>query len=158
MQVSRKKTRRLLLQKLYSQIYSPVSHQDFITSYYDNILDFDIDTPYFEEMFLLIIQKQDTILSIIKTYAPKFDIETMEKISILAIAIAITEMLWLKESIPAKVSINEAIELAKYFWDDTSKKIVNGILNSFLENISKYKEDVYANTEHFHFLKEIEEI
>lgn len=115
MQVSRKKTRRLLLQKLYSQIYSPVSHQDFITSYYDNILDFDIDTPYFEEMFLLIIQKQDTILSIIKTYAPKFDIETMEKISILAIAIAITEMLWLKESIPAKVSINEAIELAKYF-------------------------------------------
>ena len=63
----------------------------------------------------LIPQHMDEIISIIHHFAPKFEIETMLKTNILAIAIAISEMKWLSEEIPAKVSINEAIELAKYF-------------------------------------------
>jgi len=65
----------------------------------------------------------------------------MLKTNILALCIAITEMLWLKEEIPAKVSINEAIDLSKYFGDDTSKNIVNGILNSFYENIKLHEKN-----------------
>lgn len=139
MQVSRKKTRRFLLQKLYAKIYGPVDSAEFYTSFFEGILDFDVDQEYFSEMFELITQKDKEILSIIKIYAPKFDLDTMLKTNILSIAIAITEMLWLKEEIPAKVSLNEAIELAKYFGDDTSKKIVNGILNSFYTDIEKYQ-------------------
>jgi len=67
------------------------------------------------EMFDLIVIRQYDILEIIKTYAPKFDLETMLKTNIIAIAIAVSEMLWLKEEIPAKVSINEAIDLSKYY-------------------------------------------
>jgi N utilization substance protein B len=78
-----------------------------------------------DEMFSLIVDNQHDILGIIQTYAPKFDLETMMKTNILAIAIAITEMLWLKEEIPAKVSINEAIDLSKYYGDENSKNIVN---------------------------------
>jgi transcription termination factor NusB len=48
-------------------------------------------------------------------------------------------MLFLKEEIPAKVSLNEAIELSKTYWDDSSKKIVNWILNNFYKNIKNYK-------------------
>lgn len=139
MQVSRKKTRRFLLQKLYAKIYGPVNSEEFYASFFEGILDFDVDQEYFSEMFELITQKDKEILSIIKIYAPKFDLDTMLKTNILCIAIAITEMLWLKEEIPAKVSLNEAIELAKYFGDDTSKKIVNGILNSFYTDIEKYQ-------------------
>lgn len=137
MQISRKKTRKLLLQKLYCRIYGEVDENSFIASYYDWILDFNIDRDYMNEMFLLIIEKQQEIIEIIHIFAPKFDTESMLKTNILAIAIALTEMLWYSQEIPAKVSINEAIELAKYFWDENQKKIVNGILNSALENIEK---------------------
>lgn len=147
MQSSRKRTRRYLLQKLYARIYAEVDSISFKESFYDGILDFDVDTDYLNAMFDLIIKKQEFILQIIADFAPKFDIDTMLKTNILALSIAITEMLWLEEEIPAKVSLNEGIELAKYFWDETSKKIVNGILNSFYENIERYQWDFALKSE-----------
>lgn len=48
-------------------------------------------------------------------------------------------MLYLTEEIPAKVSINEGIELAKIYSDDSAKKIVNGVLNKLYENIDSLK-------------------
>jgi len=113
-----------------------------------------MDDVYLQEMFDHIIDHSDTIIDIIKIYAPKFDIETMLKTNILVMSVCIAELLYLKEEIPAKVSINEAIDLSKYFWDDSCKKIVNGILNSFLENIQTHiketKENISAK-ENYHF-------
>jgi N utilization substance protein B len=54
-------------------------------------------------------------------------------------------MFFLKEEIPLKVSINEAIDLAKAYWDDSSKKIVNWILNTILENVDEIKKELKAN-------------
>lgn len=150
---SRKKTRKFLLQKLYARIYGNVDEQKFFDSYFDGIMDFQADTAYMQEMFDTIVSHQKEILFIIEKYAPKFDIETMLKTNILALCIAIAEMLYLKEEIPAKVSINEAIELSKYFWDESSKNVVNGILNSFYEHIEEYqKADTKSLSTHHFFL------
>jgi len=138
-QTSRKKTRRFLLQNLYARIYDTLETESFRAAFFDDRFDFDVDEDYLDEMMEIVVEHQDDIISIIKHFAPKFDIDTMLKTNILCIWIASSEMLWLKEEIPAKVSINEAIDLAKYFWDDTSKNIVNGILNSLLENIETVK-------------------
>jgi transcription termination factor NusB len=46
-------------------------------------------------------------------------------------------MFFLNEEIPAKVSINEAIELSKTYADDSWKKMVNWILNKVLENFEE---------------------
>jgi N utilization substance protein B len=62
---------------------------------------------------------------LIERYAPKFNIEKMSLLYVLPIYIALAEMFFLQEEIPPKVSINEAIELAKIFTDDPVKKIVN---------------------------------
>jgi transcription antitermination protein NusB len=72
-------------------------------------------------------------------YAPKFDIDTMNKVAILATGIGAVEMLFFSGEIPAKVSINESVEIAKVYGDDQSKKIVNGILNSFFQDLSNEK-------------------
>jgi N utilization substance protein B len=45
---------------------------------------------------------------------------------------ALFELLFLPE-VPAKVTVNEAIELAKRFADDETKKFVNGILDKVLK-------------------------
>ena len=139
MKTSRKKTRKHLVQQLYSRIYTPMDMSLFDEAFFDGRFNFDLDRDYMNEMFGLIVEKQHDILGIIQLYAPKFDLETMLKTNVLAIAIAITEMLWVTEEIPAKVSINEAIDLAKYYGDDNSKAIVNGILNSFYTNIEKHQ-------------------
>jgi len=55
------------------------------------------------------------MLEIIKKYAPKFNIENMNLTYIIPVYISLAEMLYLKEDIPAKVSINEAVELAKTY-------------------------------------------
>lgn len=141
MKVSRKKTRRHLLQRLYARIYTQVEDDSFNKAFFDDRFNFEPDRAYMDEMSEIIVSRQADILSIIQTYAPKFDLETMLKTNILAIAIAVSEMLWLKEEIPAKVSINEAIDLAKYYGDDMSKNIVNGILNSFYKNIQTHQKD-----------------
>lgn len=152
-QASRKKTRKFLLQKLYARIYGEVEEVSFQKAFFEWILDFTPDTVYIEEMFSLVINHENDIISIIKNYAPKFDIDTMLKTNILALSIAITEMLWLSEEIPAKVSINEAIDLAKYFGDDTSKNIVNGILNSFFIHIETHIGLTQKNEENYHFFR-----
>lgn len=150
-QSSRKKTRKFLLQKLYARIYGELDEIRFQEAFFDGILDFTLDEPYVKEMFPLVIEHQNDILGIIKKYAPKFDVDTMLKTNILALSIAITEMLWLPEEIPAKVSINEAIDLAKYYGDDTSKNIVNGILNSFFLHIKSHSDTNKNTEEKYHF-------
>lgn len=45
---------------------------------------------------------------------------------------AVYELLFLSD-VPAKVTVNEAIELAKRFADDETKKFVNGILDGILK-------------------------
>lgn len=149
---SRKKTRRYLLQYLYSSMYEDIDIKIFHASYFDWILDFELDKDYFDTMVDLIIQHENDITYIIKDLAPKFDISAMLKTNVLSICIGLTEMLWLEEEIPSKVSINEAIEIAKYFWDDTSKNIVNGILNSVLENIDRYKKDSWETHDYQEYI------
>lgn len=150
MQTNRKKTRRFLLQKLYARIYGEVNDELFLGSFFTGILDFDIDDAYFDEIFAIVVEHQDEFLNIISKYAPKFEIETMLKTNILAMCIALAEMLYFKEEIPAKVSINEAIELSKYFWDENQKRIVNGILHNFYKNFESYsKEKITHQAHHF---------
>lgn len=150
---SRKKTRKFLLQKLYARIYWEFSESDFLESYFEWIMEYKADDAYLNEMFQIIVSKQDSILGIIKKYAPKFDLDTMLKTNILAMSIAIAEMLYLTEEIPAKVSINEAIDLSKYFWDNLSKNIVNGILNSFFNDIELYSNVEQLHKEKFNFFQ-----
>ncbi|HFD6935909.1 TPA: transcription antitermination factor NusB, partial [Enterococcus faecium] len=48
--------------------------------------------------------------------------------------IAIFEMTYVTD-VPAAVALNEAIELAKTFSDDRSRKFVNGVLSNVLKEL-----------------------
>ncbi|MCH8518206.1 hypothetical protein LAT59_00370 [Candidatus Gracilibacteria bacterium] len=152
MKASRTKTRRLLLQKLYTHIYTELDEDLFEGAFFEGRFDFAPDEVYLKEMIAIILEKQDILLDIISEYAPRFDIDTMLKTNILAIMVALAEMLYLTEEIPAKVSIDEAISLSKYYGDDTSKNIVNGILHSFYKNIESHtKKNINTTKKQYHF-------
>lgn len=146
MQYNRKKTRKLLFQKLYSMRFAHYDEQLFQDSFYEWVFQFSCDDEYITEMIGIILEKQGFFVEVIKKYSPKFDITKMNIIYVLPIYIALAEMFFLKEEIPGKVSINEAVEIAKVYGDNSSKRIVNWVLNKVLENselLEKIKDDNY---------------
>ena len=62
--------------------------------------------------------------------------ERISPVSMAILRLGCYEMLFLTD-IPARVSINEAIELAKKYDDEKSYAFVNGVLNSFSKAITE---------------------
>jgi N utilization substance protein B len=65
----------------------------------------------------------------ISKLAKNWDMDRIARVDIAVIRLGLYEILF-KEDIPRKVSINEAVELAKYFSTEKSHKFVNGILDA----------------------------
>lgn len=82
----------------------------------------------------------DEIDNIIKECAPEWPLDKISKIDLVILRISIYEIVYGK-SVPHKVAVNEAVELAKEFGNDTSSKFVNGVLGSVLENLDKEKQN-----------------
>ena len=61
-------------------------------------------------------------------------INRISKMDLIILRIAIFEMKYI-EDVPFAVALNEAIELAKTFSDDQSRKFVNGVLSNVLKEI-----------------------
>jgi len=78
------------------------------------------------------------INSLIKKLAPEWPLEQIMIIDRNILRIGIYELMFSKrEDVPAKVAINESIELAKTFGGKSSGKFVNGVLGSLYEEMEK---------------------
>lgn len=82
------------------------------------------------------IEKNKTeILEIIeRNLKSNWKIERISKIDLSILKLAIYEIKYTK--IPYKVVINEAVELAKKYGEDTSKLFVNGVLASVVKELN----------------------
>ncbi|NTW48354.1 MAG: transcription antitermination factor NusB [Chlorobiales bacterium] len=81
-----------------------------------------------------ILSNRDQIDAFIERHADNWELSRMAIIDKNLMRIAIAEMLFL-DDVPPKVSINEAIEIAKKFSTDKSSKFVNGILDATYNEI-----------------------
>lgn len=140
-QINRKKTRKLLFQELFAGTFSKVETEEFYDSFYDWTFTFEIDEDYSKSMKQIIKDHEWFFIYIIEKFSPKFTIEKMNTMNVLPIYIALAEIFYLKEDIPLKSSVNEAIELAKVFSNDSSKKIVNWVLNKVIENLDELEKE-----------------
>lgn len=78
----------------------------------------------------------ETIDSTIERYAENWKIDRMAYVDRNILRLSTYEICHLEE-IPAKVAINEAVELAKRFGEPDSSKFVNGILDKIAKNECK---------------------
>ncbi len=83
-----------------------------------------------------VLKNLSQIDSLIKKYVKNWDIDRMAVIDRNILRIACFELTFL-DDIPPKVSINEAIELAKRFGDLDSPRFVNGVLDKIYKAESK---------------------
>ena len=66
----------------------------------------------------------------LRPLAPEWPIEQVSRVDRAILRIGLYELLYASESVPPKVVINEAVELAKAFGSDNSGKFVNGVLGT----------------------------
>jgi N utilization substance protein B len=76
-----------------------------------------------------VVQNKERIDENIRRFAPAWPVAQIPVIDRNILRLAIFEIL-LDNKVPVKVSINEAVELAKLFGSDSSPKFVNGVLGS----------------------------
>jgi transcription antitermination protein NusB len=74
--------------------------------------------------------------ALIGRYATNWKISRMQIVDRNILRLGAFELLWL-DDVPAKVTMNEAIELAKDFGDEEAAKFVNGILDKILATEAK---------------------
>ena len=65
--------------------------------------------------------------------------ERISKIDLAILKLAIFEMVY--SGLPYKIAINEAVELAKKYGEDSSKSFVNGVLASIVKERNLDKEE-----------------
>lgn len=85
-----------------------------------------------------IIKHVDRIDDTIGRSAPVFPVDKIAKIDLAILRLSVYELLIEKKN-PPKVIIDEAVELAKEFGNDTSASFVNGVLGSVLQELWKKK-------------------
>jgi len=76
-----------------------------------------------------VLQNKKKIDQHIRKFAPAWPVEQIPIVDRNILRLAIFEIL-LDNSVPVKVAINEAVELAKMFGSDNSPRFVNGVLGS----------------------------
>ena len=94
------------------------------------------ENEYIRTLYFGILEKQNELDAYIEKYAKGRTLARISKIAKAVMRISIYEMLYI-DDIPASVSINEAVELAKQYDDDKTKAFVNGILNAVKEEHGK---------------------
>mgnify|MGYP002772695884 FL=1 len=85
------------------------------------------DKTYIFEKVEKISEKLEEIDAKINEVSEGWKTGRMGKVDLTLIRLAVYEMLY-EEDVPAKVAINEAVELAKQYGTDNSPAFVNGIL------------------------------
>lgn len=102
-----------------------------ITTYADEFGARESDFSFMEDLLRKAIAKQREIDAVIEKAAPEWPIEKIAAIDRNVLRLGLTELLYSDRSqVPAKVAINEAIELAKSFGSASSGRFVNGVLGA----------------------------
>ncbi len=94
------------------------------------------EEEFVKRLFRRAIANFDANVDLLGQYTKNWDSDRLAKMDILIMALAITEA---KEftSIPLKVSLNEYIEISKFYSTPKSNTFINGVLDKVFEDLQK---------------------
>ncbi len=93
---------------------------------------------YLDALVTGVCQHREELDQLIQKNLKKWTLARIAKPDLIILRIAIYEMLYVDE-IPAKVALNEALELTKKYSDDDSRKFVNGVLSNIVPTLNSEK-------------------
>ncbi|MFL0196897.1 transcription antitermination factor NusB [Clostridium sp. WILCCON 0269] len=93
----------------------------------------DVDIDYVVRVLKGIEQNEDVLNREIEKYLRNWKLNRLSKIDAAILKICTYEFLY-EDDIPEKVSINEAIELAKKYSSEKSAPFINGVLGNMIKD------------------------
>lgn len=98
----------------------------------------DEDREYAEQLFLQSIENKERYMELLKQFVDKnsWDVDRLAFMDVVILLVALAEVEYVP-SVPTKVTLNEYIEIAKYYSTAKSGQFVNGILNSIIIYLKK---------------------
>jgi N utilization substance protein B len=125
--VSRSRCRELALQLLYQAEF--VGHREGeVARFWGHFYGRGKVPPYLADLVAGVAAHQQELDDLIKKHSEHWRLERMVAVDRNLLRLAVYELLYHPE-IPAKVVINEAVELAKRYGTELSGAFVNGILD-----------------------------
>jgi len=142
-------SRILALQFLYKTEFNPSSNSEIymndaklilneikIDGFDDDISNYDSgDIDYANKILIGVNNQKNTIDSIIETFATSFPLKDVAIIDKNILRICILEIKYFE--LKSEIALDEAIEIAKIFGSESSAAFINGVADSFIQDIKK---------------------
>ncbi|MEJ0054109.1 MAG: transcription antitermination factor NusB [bacterium] len=137
--------RSVVLQTLFEWDTTAASSESAHETLKRNVEEFggdDADAPFMSKLLDGVLAKRDDLDLIIAKAAPEWPLEKIAPVDRNILRLGLFELLFAdRTQVPAKVAINEAIELAKTFGGDSSGRFVNGVLGAVYKEIGEPGKD-----------------
>jgi N utilization substance protein B len=102
----------------------------------------DTDKAFMEQLLDGVIAKRSDLDLVIEKAAPDWPLDKIAPVDRNILRIGLFELLFAdRAQVPAKVAINEAIELAKIFGGESSGRFVNGVLGAVYKEMGEPGKD-----------------
>ena len=93
------------------------------------------DTEFVYELTHKVVENFDTLDTALAPMAPEWPISAISAIDRNVLRMGLYELSECQDTVPPKVAINEAVELAKAFGSDSSSRFVNGVLGTAFKKL-----------------------
>lgn len=137
--------RSIVLQTLFEWDTTHASETEARTVLARNTAEFggdSVDQPFMDSLLAGVLAKQKDIDLVIEKAAPEWPLERIAPVDRNILRLGLYELLFAdRAQVPAKVAINEAIELAKTFGGDSSGRFVNGVLGAVYKELGEPGKD-----------------
>ena len=134
-------SRSIVLQTLFEWDLNSLERNDVDTVLDRNVTEFapnKADMPFMKGLLSGVMGKQKELDLIIEKAAPEWPIDRISPVDRNILRLGLFELLFAdRDEVPAKVAINEAIELAKQFGGENSSRFVNGVLGAVYKEIGE---------------------
>ena len=131
----RTKREKLFLMLFQHEFHESAEYREQIALYNDNCEETEgasVSNEELTERLFDIVDKLGSIDARLNTAISGWKLNRIGKVDITILRLAAYEMKY-DDTIPVKVSVNEAVELAKKYGGDSSPSFVNGVLARMIE-------------------------
>lgn len=138
---NRRTVREAVVQTVFECEFRKISEGWFVI-FEKNIAEFecDFEKDFAESLLEATFYNLEFLKSWIEQLAPDWPFSKIAKLDAATLLVGLAELKFLVElKIPPKVTLNEFVEIAKNYGDDSDRKFVNGVLSSAQKELESAK-------------------
>ena len=129
--MTRTEARELLMQLLFQMEIQNDYSEEMKSRYMEDHFEKDTQKKYASALCDAVIKNLEQIDEKLNQSSPKWTTSRMAKVDLAIIRLAMGEVLFM-EDIPDAVAINEAVDMAKKYSAEESRKFINGVLGQIV--------------------------